>query len=161
MTQKPLLFLDFEASSLSRASWPLEIGCSAIMDGEIKTTAMLIRPRAWWTDWSEASAAIHGIRRADLDDGRDADHVAAWTDGFRHYLVVSDQPEWEQYWLDRLREERSPIPVTDLHQAAAQRLTRRGLDWMYERLERRRAPHRAGPDSRRLADAYLYGLRRG
>jgi DNA polymerase III subunit epsilon len=159
---QPILFLDFEASSLSPdRSWPVEIGWSVLREGEIVTSAMLIRPRASWTEWSEASAAIHGIPRADLDAAPDADLVAAKTDGFRDYQVVSDNPAWEQLWLDRLREGRSKIFVGDLHLVAAERLSPRGLDWMYERLARRKPPHRAGPDSRRLADAFIYGARRG
>jgi DNA polymerase III subunit epsilon len=159
---KPILFLDFEASSLSPdRSRPVEIGWSVLREGEIVTTSTLIRPRTSWTDWSDVSAMIHGIRRDYLDAAPDADLVAAKTDAFRSYLVVSDSPEWEQLWLDRLREGRSRILVGDLHLVSAERLSPRGLDWMYERLERRKPPHRAGPDSRRLADAYLYGARRG
>jgi DNA polymerase III subunit epsilon len=159
---KPILFRDFEASSLSHdQSWPVEIGWSALREGEIVTTSTLIRPRISWTDWSDLSATIHGIRREDLNAAPDADLVAAKTDAFRSYLVVSDNPDWEQFWLDRLRQGRPRILVDDLHLVAAERLSPRGLDWMYERLARRKPPHRAGPDSRRLADAYLYGARRG
>jgi DNA polymerase III subunit epsilon len=156
----PILFLDFEASSLSAASWPIEIGWSIVREGGIVTTTSLIRPRPSWTDWSEASAAIHGIRREDLDAAPEADVVAARTDAFGGYSVVSDNPTWEQQWLDRLREGRPYVPVNDLHVVAAERLGPRALDWMYERLARRKPPHRAGPDSRRLAEAYLYGARR-
>jgi DNA polymerase III subunit epsilon len=158
---KPILFLDFEASSLSAASWPIEIGWSVLREDEIVTNSTLIRPRPSWTDWSEASAAIHGIRREDLDVAPEADVVAVRTDAFGSYSVVSDNSAWEQRWLDRLREGRPSIPVSDLHLVAADRLGPRAVDWMYERLERRRVPHRAGPDSRRLAEAYLYGARRG
>jgi DNA polymerase III subunit epsilon len=159
---QPILFLDFEASSLSPdRSWPVEIGWSMLREGEIVTTSMLIRPRTPWTDWSDVSVMIHGIRREDLDAAPDADLVAARTDAFGSYLVVSDNPDWEQLWLDRLRETRPRIFVGDLLLVAAERLSPRGLDWMYERLERRKTPHRAGPDSRRLADAYLYGAGRG
>jgi DNA polymerase III subunit epsilon len=158
---RPILFLDFEASSLSPASWPIEIGWSVLREGEIRTASSLIRPRASWTDWSEVSARIHGIRLEDLHAAPEADMVAARTDAFRSYQVVSDNAAWEQRWLDRLREGRPRILVEDLHDVAPARITPRGLDWMYERLERRRAPHRAGPDSRRLAEAYFYGARRG
>jgi DNA polymerase III subunit epsilon len=157
---KPILFLDFEASSLTASSWPIEIGWSIVREGGIVTTSSLIRPRPTWSDWCEASAAIHKIRREELDAAPEADVVAARTDFFRSYLVVSDNPAWEQRWLDRLREGRPHIPVEDLHVVAAERLGPPALDWMYERLERRRPPHRAGLDSRRLAEAYLYGARR-
>ncbi|QCO54618.1 hypothetical protein EOK75_01610 [Pseudorhodobacter turbinis] len=36
--------LDFEASSLSQESWPIEVGLSWLADGEVQTWSTLIRP---------------------------------------------------------------------------------------------------------------------
>ena len=58
-------FIDFEASSLSDKSYPMEVAWS-LSDGSIE--ARLISPEgiSQWTDWSKDAQAVHGIRREDL-----------------------------------------------------------------------------------------------
>ena len=46
------VFLDFEASSLSKDSYPIEVGWAG-EDGS--TEAHLIRPAPDWTDWDAAN----------------------------------------------------------------------------------------------------------
>ncbi|WP_171905933.1 hypothetical protein [Sphingobium phenoxybenzoativorans] len=53
-----LVFLDFEASSLAKRSYPIEVGW-VFEDGS--SAAYLIRPAPDWTDWDAGAAAIHGI----------------------------------------------------------------------------------------------------
>ncbi len=55
--------LDFEASSLSQKSWPIEIGLAWLDGGEVQTWSTLIRPEQDWnlSDWAPQSAAVHGI----------------------------------------------------------------------------------------------------
>jgi DNA polymerase III epsilon subunit-like protein len=62
--------LDFEASSLSQESWPIEVGLSWLTDGEVQTWSTLIRPAANWelSDWAPQSAAVHGIALEELED---------------------------------------------------------------------------------------------
>ncbi|MCB1357535.1 MAG: hypothetical protein KDK53_13915, partial [Maritimibacter sp.] len=49
-------------------------------------------------------------------------------------------------------------PILDFDAVAMRSFEGDTLDALYTSLTRRRAPHRAGPDSRRLARAWLRGL---
>ena len=69
-----LVFLDFEASSLSDKSYPVEVGW-VWEDGTEE--AHLIRPAPHWTDWDMKAQEIHGIPRAELEQtGEDHREVA-------------------------------------------------------------------------------------
>ena len=69
-------FLDFEASSLEKGGFPVEVGW-VLQDGAEE--AHLIRPAPDWTVWSEEAEAIHRLSRARLEaelagaNGREAD----------------------------------------------------------------------------------------
>jgi hypothetical protein len=98
-----ILFVDFEASSLSPHSYPIEIGwCDDTGAGE----AYLIRPAESWKDWSVASQGIHGISQEQLhqdgvphqDVARRVMEVVNWP-GIR---MVSDAPTFDQVWLNKL-----------------------------------------------------------
>ncbi|WP_161993751.1 transcriptional regulator [Muricoccus nepalensis] len=98
-----LAFVDFEASSLSGSSYPIEVGwCTA----DEQTTSHLIHPARTWNEWSAASEAMHGITRDRLFlQGRPATEVAH--DMVRALLshevpLFSDAPAWDQVWLHRL-----------------------------------------------------------
>src|SRR5262245_10381901 len=58
-------FLDFEASSLSVNSYPIEVAWS-LEDGSIEQH--LISPAAFegWTDWDPKAEQVHGISREEL-----------------------------------------------------------------------------------------------
>lgn len=58
-----LAFLDFEASSLGKQSFPIEVAW-VFEDGAAE--AHLIRPAPTWTDWDPQSEAIHHISRDTL-----------------------------------------------------------------------------------------------
>ena len=90
---KPILFLDFEASSLSEESWPIEIGAASIVHGNVRVWSTLIAPRRDWPldDWREASARVHGIPFEDVKGGADPERVARLTDQFTAYDVISDR----------------------------------------------------------------------
>lgn len=153
--------LDFEASSLSPHGWPVEIGLSWIEHGSVQTWSSLIRPAPTWdlADWSPQSAAVHGIPMADLEPAPSAAKVA---ESFLRVLgerrLVSDAPEFEMRWLSRLLQasncDRIPL-IEDFDGISFALFDGYALDMLYETLERRPAPHRAGPDSARLADAWL------
>lgn len=55
------VFLDFEASSLSKQSYPIEVAW-VFEDGRHRSH--LIRPTPEWTDWSHEAEQIHGISRS-------------------------------------------------------------------------------------------------
>lgn len=107
-----MYFVDCEASSLDSGSYPIEI---AWVDETGQGEHYLIRPIFAWTNWKAASEAIHGISRATLEaDGKPADWVAhRAATVLTGHTVVSDNPEFEEYWIGALLAtiERQPLPV--------------------------------------------------
>lgn len=59
-----IALVDCEASSLSEASFPIEVGWCLADTGT--TGSALIVPETEWIDWDPASEAIHGIARGEL-----------------------------------------------------------------------------------------------
>lgn len=95
------IFLDFEASSLGRDSYPIEIGWAA-EDGS--SEAHLIKPNPAWRDWDPAAERVHGLTRERLRrEGEPHDEVARRTlsalDG--HQLFAS-APSWDGKWMSVL-----------------------------------------------------------
>jgi len=96
-----LVFLDFEASSLARHSYPIEVAW-VFEDGT--SESHLIRPARGWDDWDPEAEAIHHIpREALLRDGMCHDALArrmvALLSG--HDLTAS-APSWDGKWLSAL-----------------------------------------------------------
>lgn len=94
-------FLDFEASSLAKASYPVEVAW-VFEDGRAETH--LIRPAEGWTDWDESAAAIHGIARAELLKAGEphagiARHMLETLSG---HLLYASSPSWDGKWLSVL-----------------------------------------------------------
>ena len=96
-----LVFLDFEASSLSKVSYPIEVGW-IFEDG--RTGEFLIRPAPQWTDWSEEAAGIHGIDREALTrDGVPLEDVAqTMLEVLSGHDLVASAPSWDGKWLSTL-----------------------------------------------------------
>lgn len=95
------VFLDFEASSLAKGSYPIEVGW-IFEDG--RSEGFLIRPAPEWTDWNEEAEALHGIRRATLTaEGVAHDQVARHLlDTLRDHEVYVSAPSWDGMWLSVL-----------------------------------------------------------
>jgi hypothetical protein len=95
------VFLDFEASSLSKGSYPIEVGWAG-EDGS--TEAHLIRPAPDWTDWDASAEAIHGISRQTLlEDGEPHDAVARRVlEALGPHEVYVTAPSWDGMWLSKL-----------------------------------------------------------
>jgi hypothetical protein len=95
------VFLDFEASSLSKNSYPVEVAW-AFEDGA--SEAWLIRPAPGWTEWDARAEAIHGISRAMLDrEGEAHDRVAArMVDALSGHDLLASAPSWDGKWLSAL-----------------------------------------------------------
>ena len=115
--------------------------------------------------WSDASAAVHGIPLAEIERAPDARLVAE-----KLFLVlgsrklVSDAREFERRWLGRLTDvigRPEAPPVLDFDVVSHALFTGYALDIVYETLARSDAQHRAGPDSARLAKAWLAASRVG
>lgn len=156
-----IAILDFEASSLSEAGWPIEIGLSWLEHGEVRTWSSLIHPAHDWEidDWSPQSAAVHGISLSELTKAPSATEVAeTFLQVFGDRRLVSDAPEFEARWLDRLLRAagRTEVPpIADFDGVSFAMFDGYALDLLYETVERRPAPHRAGPDTARLARGWL------
>jgi len=101
---RPVIFIDLEASGLHKESYPIEIGWSS--DDEQEPDSFLVRPAPnWrWEDFSQQAFAIHKIAYEALcKDGIAIDAAsnrleAAW----RGAILVSDNPFWDGKWLECL-----------------------------------------------------------
>ena len=96
-----LVFLDFEASSLGKTSYPIEVAW-VFEDG--RSESYLIRPAPHWTDWDEEAEAIHGIARAKLlADGRPVEDVAErMVAVLTGHALFATAPSWDGQWLSKL-----------------------------------------------------------
>jgi hypothetical protein len=102
MTDLPhIAFLDFEASSLGKHGYPIEVAW-VFATGEEESH--LIRPAASWTDWDAKAEAVHGISRKQLvAEGTPLEEVAQ-----RMVLVLTGAalyataPSWDGKWLSKL-----------------------------------------------------------
>jgi hypothetical protein len=96
-----LAFLDFEASSLGKTSYPIEVAW-VFEDGNEE--AYLIRPAPSWDDWDVRSETIHGIPRETLiRDGASHEIVAArMMDRLGGHDLVASAPSWDGKWLSAL-----------------------------------------------------------
>lgn len=96
------VFLDFEASSLSPHSHPIEVAWS---DEQGQLQSYLIKPEDDWTDWdSFAEQAIHHISRVQLHkEGHSAEFVVAKV---RQQLsgktVYTADPAFDRMWCEKL-----------------------------------------------------------
>lgn len=95
------VFLDFEASSLAKLSYPIEVAW-VFEDG--RSEAYLIRPASQWTDWDVEAEAIHGISREMLErDGTPHDVVARrMVDQLSGHSLFASSPSWDGKWLSAL-----------------------------------------------------------
>ncbi|WP_010218124.1 transcriptional regulator [Sphingomonas sp. PAMC 26621] len=96
-----LVFLDFEASSLAKKSYPIEVAW-VFEDG--RSESHLIRPAPEWTDWDDAAEAIHHIPRATLiAEGTSHDVVAArMLQELAGHDLRATAPSWDGKWLSAL-----------------------------------------------------------
>jgi len=95
------VFLDFEASSLAKRSYPIEVAW-VFEDG--REESHLIRPAAQWTDWDAAAEAIHHIPRATLEAEGTAHDVVAqrMVAALTGHDLFASAPSWDGKWLSAL-----------------------------------------------------------
>jgi hypothetical protein len=102
MTELPnIAFLDFEASSLGKHGYPIEV---AWVFANGQEESHLIRPAPTWTDWDAGAEAVHGIPRGRLmAEGAPLENVAqriiAVLTGATLYATA---PSWDGKWLSKL-----------------------------------------------------------
>ncbi len=96
-----IAFLDFEASSLSKHSFPIEVAW-VFEDGRSKSR--LIKPKAGWIDWSQDAQSIHGISRELLEtEGTELNAVAAeMMSELAGHALYASSPSWDGKWLSVL-----------------------------------------------------------
>jgi len=158
-----IVVMDIEASAFGESSYPIEIGLARFLDSSrpIALWQTYVRPTAEWTRsglWSKASAAVHGIRRNDLIDGRDPVVVAERLNVLlKGALVVTDAPSYDQAWLDRLYSAaaRDQNFILNDFDFLSSHLRKDEYRQFIHLLRRRPANHRAGDDAVRLASALL------
>ncbi|MCG7391562.1 transcriptional regulator [Microvirga sp. ACRRW] len=96
-----IVFLDFEASSLNKNSYPIEVGWVFASGGE---ESYLIKPALLWTDWSSEAEATHRVTRERLvAEGRPHDEVAKrMLDVLSGHALFATAPSWDGQWLSKL-----------------------------------------------------------
>ncbi len=95
------VFLDFEASSLAKDSYPIELAW-VFEDG--REESHLIRPAAEWSDWDPRAERIHRISRETLQaDGEPLDDVARrLVESLTGHDLFASAPSWDGKWLSLL-----------------------------------------------------------
>lgn len=167
------IFIDFEASSLSAKSWPIEVGIARLDADDVVVKSKLICPHDSWsmTEWHPESEAVHGIPRGDLNAAGSAEDVAKWLQQeCAGRVLVSDAPEFDQRWLDTLMQtagETAGMQIDDFDRVAwfafsdeDGRVAPGQLNRVYAALTERKTLHRAGDDAANLAYAWREGCRR-
>ena len=118
-----IVFLDFEASSLAKLSYPIEVAW-VFEDGA--SESYLIRPAAQWTDWDAESEAIHNIPRELLErDGIHHEVVAQrMVEQLSGHTLFASAPSWDGKWLSALlraaKLPRHALRVRDTDEARAE-----------------------------------------
>ncbi|RIX99190.1 transcriptional regulator [Aureimonas flava] len=169
-----IVFLDFEASSLARRSFPVEIAW-VFETGEAESH--LIRPAADWTDWDREAERIHGIDRATLErDGRPPERLARrMLEVLEPHALFASAPSWDGKWLSVLLRggglPRHALRLADTEEARGAAVARhlgperaaeaQAILHAVERMGREAVPeHRALPDARRERALWLEAGRR-
>lgn len=95
------VFLDFEASSLGKKSFPIEVAW-IFEDGQSKS--ILVRPLPEWSDWSAEAESLHGISRERLEtEGVSPETVAHQMLGaLSGHELFASAPSWDGKWLSTL-----------------------------------------------------------
>ena len=92
--------IDFEASGLTKNSYPIEVG---VTNGKFEYQA-IIRPYEHWTHWSEEAEAIHHISRDSLlSEGTRPNDIAIELNGLLvDQMVYCDSLHWDHFWCNVL-----------------------------------------------------------
>ncbi|WP_262298631.1 3'-5' exonuclease [Microvirga sesbaniae] len=95
------VFLDFEASSLGKQGYPIEVAW-VFANGEEESH--LIRPAEAWTDWDVKAGRVHGISREQLNaEGEPLDEVARrMVSVLTGRALYATAPSWDGKWLSKL-----------------------------------------------------------
>ena len=167
-------FLHFEASSLGRHGFPIEVAW--VFENGAEETH-LIRPAPGWTDWHPGPDTMHAISLKQLRiDGAPVETVARrLVDQLGDHDVFASAPSWDGKWLNlllrsaglprhslqlidtdvALLELASAILAPSLPSSAIPRATRRILADASARFAARPLSRRALPDARTERERWL------
>jgi len=160
------IFMDFEASSLSEESYPIEV---AFSDERGNIESYLIRPEADWVDWCDiAEHNIHGISRELLaKEGLSVEWIVGRMRGkLKNKTVYVDGGKYDEYWAEKLFEfngntARLPFRLADFNQLLVNEFglwTAMNNDILFEIKQRARKQvgkrHRAKADTEYLMAVY-------
>jgi hypothetical protein len=159
----PLVLIDFEASSLSTESFPIEVGVAIATqpDAQIDIWSSLIKPdKAWLAggDWDPAAQKVHNVPAASLKDGLSANEVALHLNLLLGPVghAYCDGGHYDGFWLKRLFKAAAITPAFALWDIAGLFILNRHLFRSFGAvLAESDAPHRAGPDAARLCAALV------
>jgi hypothetical protein len=96
-----IAFLDFEASSLGKQGYPIEVAW-VLSSGEEESH--LIRPDPTWTDWDLKAETVHGLSRDRLqvEGAPVADVAQRMMSALTGYDLYATAPSWDGKWMSRL-----------------------------------------------------------
>ncbi|MCO6415858.1 transcriptional regulator [Siccirubricoccus sp. KC 17139] len=96
-----IVFIDFEASSLGKHGFPIEVGWAAEDGAE---EVHLIVPAPGWAEWSPEAESIHRIALDTLmREGTPHDVVAQrMVDILTGHELYASAPSWDGQWLSKL-----------------------------------------------------------
>ena len=161
---RQIIFIDFEASSLSSASFPTELGWAEVLpDGAIGSCSYLIGPAAKWTvfanAWSAASERLTGISREMLDrEGLPpAEVMKRFLAAVGDRDLFSDEVEFDQHWLGMLADV-AGVDLAGRKIGDARKLIEAAGGDLGAAANSDEPRHRAGPDARRLALLYARAI---
>ena len=154
-----IVFLDFEASSLAKRGFPIEVGWAAEDGSE---GGALIRPAPGWEEWSAEAEGIHGITRERLlREGEPHDTVARrLVERLTGHALFASAPSWDGQWLSKLLRAaglpRHALRLRDTDEAHAEAATRvlgpSATDAVLGVIEAARAEHEARTPAHRALD---------
>jgi DNA polymerase III subunit epsilon len=164
--QWPLFTIDFEASSLSAETFPIEVGVCRWMDpaSVIEGWSTLILPTAAWDstgDWSHASQAVHGIGRSELGSGMTpTEAIIALNAILGEQAAFCDGGPYDLHWARMLASESTIRPTFAIgdFDHLAMRCDADGYQRLVRWLDRAPAAHRARDDAERLMRAFAIGI---
>ncbi|HKV38252.1 MAG TPA: hypothetical protein VJX67_03500 [Blastocatellia bacterium] len=96
-------FLDFEASSLSDRSYPIEVAWS-MEDGSIESHLISPATILEWDDWDPEAEKVHRLSRVEIvRNGERPTWVSArMNERLSGKTVYTDAPAFDGFWLSRL-----------------------------------------------------------
>ena len=161
-------FIDFEASSLSHRSYPIEVAWN-LSDGSIESHLISPQGIVGWDEWDEKAQQVHGIPRAELlAHGEPPSLVCQrMNQQLSGQVLYSDAPDFDGMWLARLFECDQDQPAFELRNANSMIMALICPDdaprtasiheiYVLEQEARRKTPgqHRAGWDVQYLVELW-------